>query len=100
MPPKFYVVDCGVGDQLNNVSRKGNDFDMEQVEAIMNHKVINEVVTEWIERAEGQDCCVCSTVKHAEDLLESFVEHNIDAKLVTGGTPKDERAKLYMTCLW
>ena len=68
---------------------------MEQVEAIMNHKVINEkVVTEWIERAEGRKTVVfCSTVKHAEDLLESFVEHNIDAKLVTGETPKDERAE-------
>ena len=95
VPPKSYVVDCGVGDQLNNVSRKGNDFDMEQVEAIMNHKVINDkVVTEWIERAEGRKTVVfCSTIKHAEDLLESFVEHDIDVKLVTGDTPKDERAE-------
>jgi len=95
VPPKSYVIDCGVGDQLNNVSRKGNDFDMEQVEAIMNHKVINDkVVTEWIERAEGRKTVVfCSTIKHAEDLLESFVEHDIDAKLVTGDTPKDERAE-------
>ena len=95
VPPKSYVVDCGVGDQLNNVSRKGNDFDMEQVEAIMNHKVINDkVVTEWIERAEGRKTVVfCSTIKHAEDLLESFIEHDIDAKLVTGDTPKDERAE-------
>lgn len=95
VPPKSYVIDCGVGDQLNNVSRKGNDFDMEQVEAIMNHKVINDkVVTEWIERAEGRKTVVfCSTIKHAEDLLESFVEHDIGAKLVTGDTPKDERAE-------
>ena len=95
VPPKSYVIDCGVGEQLNKVSRKGNDFDMEQVEAIMNHKVINDkVVTEWIERAEGRKTVVfCSTIKHAEDLLESFVEHDIDAKLVTGDTPKDERAE-------
>ena len=95
VPPKSYVIDCGVGEQLNNVSRKGNDFDMEQVEAIMNHKVINDkVVTEWIERAEDRKTVVfCSTIKHAEDLLESFVEHDIDAKLVTGDTPKDERAE-------
>ena len=95
VPPKSYVVDCGVGEQLTNVSRKGNDFDMEQVEAIMNHKVINDkVVTEWIERAEGRKTVVfCSTIKHAEDLLKSFLEHDIDAKLVTGDTPKDERAE-------
>ena len=93
--PKSYVIDCGVGEQLNNVSRRGNDFDMEQVEAIMNHKVINEkVVTEWIDRADGRKTVVfCSTVKHAEDLLESFIEHEVDAKLVTGETPKDERAE-------
>ena len=95
VPPKSYVIDCGVGDQLNNVSRKGNDFDMEQVEAIMNHKVINDkVVTEWMDHAEGRKTVVfCSTIKHAEDLLESFVEYDVDAKLVTGDTPKDERAE-------
>ena len=95
VPPKSYVIDCGVGDQLNNVSRKGNDFDMEQVEAIMNHKVINDkVVTEWMDHADGRKTVVfCSTIKHAEDLLESFVEHDINAKLVTGDTPKDERAE-------
>jgi len=95
VPPKSYVIDCGVGDQLNNVSRKGNDFDMEQVEAIMNHKVINDkVVTEWMDHADGRKTVVfCSTIKHAEDLLESFVEYDVDAKLVTGDTPKDERAE-------
>ena len=42
----------------------------------MNHKVINQkVVEEWIDRAEGRKTVVfCSTVKHAEDLLEEFVE--------------------------
>ena len=95
VPPKSYVIDCGVGDQLNKVSRKGNDFDMEQVEAIMNHKVINDkVVTEWMDHADGRKTVVfCSTIKHAEDLLESFVEYDVDAKLVTGDTPKDERAE-------
>jgi len=95
VPPKSYVIDCGVGDQLNKVSRKGNDFDMEQVEAIMNHKVINDkVVTEWMDHADGRKTVVfCSTIKHAEDLLESFVEYDVDAKLVTGETPKDERAE-------
>jgi len=95
VPPKSYVIDCGVGDQLNNVSRKGNDFDMEQVEAIMNHKVINDkVVTEWMDHADGRKTVVfCSTIKHAEDLLESFVEYDVDAKLVTGDTLKDERAE-------
>ena len=95
VPPKSYVIDCGVGEQLNKVSRKGNDFDMEQVEAIMNHKVINDkVVTEWMDHADGRKTVVfCSTIKHAEDLLESFVEHDINAKLVTGDTPKDERAE-------
>jgi DNA repair protein RadD len=95
VPPKSYVIDCGVKDKLNDVAIKGNDFDMEQVESIMNRKVINQkVVEEYINHADGRKTVVfCSTVKHAEDLLEEFLEQDINANLVTGETPKAERAQ-------
>lgn len=74
--PKTYVIDCGVRDQLENVTRRGNDFDMDEVEAIMNRKVINDAVVEnWMEKAGDRKTVVfCSTVTHAEDLLEVFLE--------------------------
>ena len=92
-PPKSFVVDLGISDELNNVSRKGNDFDMEEVEEIMNRRVINDAVVEnWMEKAGDRKTVVfCSTVKHAEDLLEVFIENGVNANIVTGETPKDKR---------
>jgi superfamily II DNA or RNA helicase len=93
--PKTYVIDCGVRDQLENVTRRGNDFDMDEVEAIMNRKVINDAVVEnWMEKAGDRKTVVfCSTVTHAEDLLEVFLEAGVEAGMVVGTTPKDERAE-------
>ena len=93
--PKSYVMDLGITEQLNNVSRRGNDFDMEEVEAIMNKSVINKkVVDEWKRLAGDRKTVVfCSTVKHAEDLLKEFVSDGVIAKLVTGETLKEERTK-------
>lgn len=95
VPPKTYVIDCGVRDQLENVTRKGNDFDMDEVEAIMNRKVINNaVVKNWMEKAGDRKTVVfCSTIAHAKDLLEVFIEAGVEAKMVVGKTPKDERSE-------
>ena len=96
VPPKTYVVDCGVRDQLNNVKRKGNDFDMDEVESIMNRRVINnKVVEEWFKYASDRKTVVfCSTIKHAEDLTNTFLDCDVNAELVTGETPKPERAQI------
>ena len=94
--PKTYVIDLGVSGELENVSRRGNDFDMEEVEAIMNRQVINQsVVKEWKEKAGDRKTVVfCSTITHAEALNEVFLEHDIHSEVVTGDTPKDERARI------
>ena len=95
VPPKSYVIDCGVNDSLRNVAISGNDFNMEQVESIMNRKVINQkVVEEYLNYAEDRKTVVfCSTIKHAEDLLEEFIDQGVNAEMVTGDTPKAERAQ-------
>ena len=95
VPPKSYVIDCGVNDSLRNVAISGNDFNMEQVESIMNRKVINQkVVEEYLNHAEGRKTVVfCSTIRHAEDLLEEFIDQGVSADIVTGDTPKAERAQ-------
>jgi superfamily II DNA or RNA helicase len=51
VPPKFFVVDVGVRDELNNVRKTVTDFDMSEVEAIMNKRAINErIVEEWLHK--------------------------------------------------
>ena len=95
VPPRSYTMDLGVSEQLQNVSMKGKEYDMHEVEAIMNSEVLNKrVVEEWKKLAGDRKTVVfCSTIRHAEDLLEEFVKGDINAKMVTGETPKDERAE-------
>lgn len=68
---------------------------MDEVEAIMNRKVINNaVVKNWMEKAGDRKTVVfCSTIAHAKDLLEVFIEAGVEAKMVVGKTPKDERSE-------
>ena len=96
VPPKAYVVDVGVSEALEGVTRRGNDFDMDEVAQIMNKRVINErVVTEWEERAGDRKTVVfCSTINHAKDLLDMFIEHDVNAEMVIGDTPKEERKQI------
>jgi len=95
VPPRSYTMDLGVSEQLQNVSMKGKEYDMHEVEAIMNSEVLNKrVVEEWKKLAGDRKTVVfCSTIRHAEDLLEEFVRGDVNAKMVTGETPKDERAE-------
>ena len=94
--PKTFVVDLGVNDQLDNVTRRGKEYDMEEVAAIMDHQVINDrIVREWREKAGDRKTVVfCSTVKHAEHLCDAFLVSGVAANFVTGETPKDERAEM------
>ncbi len=94
--PKTFVIDVGVQDELRNVRKTIADFDMDQVEKIMNRRAINQkVVDEWMVRANSRKTIVfCSTIKHAEDLCEEFVGAGIVAATVTGDTPKEEREEI------
>lgn len=96
VPPKAYVVDVGVTEALEGVTRRGNDFDMDEVAQIMNKRVINErVVNEWQDRAGNRKTVVfCSTINHAQDLLDMFIEYDVNAEMVIGDTPKEERKQI------
>ena len=94
--PKTYVIDVGVRAELQNVRKTVVDFDMDQVARIMNKRAINQrVVDEWKAKASDRKTVVfCSTVAHAEDLCDEFVEQGIKAEVVTGETDKNVRANM------
>ena len=94
--PKSYVIDLGVGDQLDRVTKRGKEYDMEEVAAIMDRSVINErIVDEWKDKAGNRKTVVfCSTVLHAEHVCEAFLRAGIRADFVTGETPKEDRAEM------
>ena len=89
--PKTFVVDLGVNDQLDNVTRRGKEYDMEEVAAIMDRQVINDrIVREWEEKAGDRKTVVfCSTVKHAEHLCDAFLASGVAADFVTSAAACD-----------
>ena len=94
--PKSYVIDLGVSEQLDKVTKRGKEYDMEEVAAIMDRQVINDrIVAEWQEKAGDRKTVVfCSTVAHAEHVCDAFVRQDIKADFVTGETDKDKRAEM------
>ena len=96
VPPKTFVVDVGVQDELREVRKTASDFDMADVEKIMNRRAINKrVVEEWKDKAGDRKTIVfCSTIRHAEDVCEEFVGQGVNAAVVTGNTPSDEREEI------
>jgi len=93
VPPKTFVVDVGVRQELENVRKTISDFDMGEVERIMNKRAINErIVQEWQEKAGNRKTVVfCSTVVHAQDVCDEYRRANVRTELLTGETPSEER---------
>lgn len=91
--PRCFVVDVGKRDELAGVRKTATDFDMGEVEAIMNSRPINDrIVAEWRAKAgDRQTVAFCSTVAHAMDLCESFKIAGIDARVLHGNLSTGER---------
>lgn len=96
VPPRAFVIDVGVQEELKGVRKLASDFDPAQVEQVMNKTVINaEVVRHWKEKAGNRKTIVfCSTIQHSKDVVAAFVEVGIKAERIDGTTPKQKRAAL------
>jgi len=97
VPPRAYIVDIGVREQLDAIKVPPSAFgDQAEVANVLNTVPINsEIVRHWMEKAEGRSTVgFCATVKHAEDVCKAFVEKGIKAEVLTGETPDRERAAL------
>lgn len=90
--PRGYTIDLGIKAQIDRIPRT-SDFDMDEVEKVMDHRPINEqVVREWKREAgDRQTVVFCSTVAHAEHLCEVFVENGIRAITIDGKMGKRDR---------
>lgn len=91
--PRMFVMDLGVQEELANVRQLASDFDMVEVASIMDKAPLNaRVVEEWKEKAgDRQTVVFCSTVEHAEHVLEAYRADGVSARMVTGETPKETR---------
>ena len=93
VPPRTFVIDVGVQEDLKNVRRSGDDFDMTEVSSIMNRAPVTEaVIRHWREKAQDRQTVVfCSTVAHATSVTDAFLAAGISTVLVTGEMGEAER---------
>lgn len=94
--PRCFVIDLGTRKELAGVRKTANDFDMTEVEAIMNTRPLNEkVVEKWREHAGDRKTVVfASTVAHAADAMAEFHRQGVSAKMIHGAMKKSERIEV------
>ena len=93
VPPRTFVIDVGAQEALKGVRKTVDDFDMKAVDAIMNKAPITEaVIRHWREKAGGRQTVVfCSTVDHARNVTNAFLDDGVTAGMVHGDMGEAER---------
>lgn len=89
VPPRTFVLDIGVRGELADVKKGVADFDMSQVEAIMDKTILNtEIVRHWKERAGDRRTIVfASTTQHATHVVDAFREAGVSVEQIGESTP-------------
>ncbi|KAI4867090.1 P-loop containing nucleoside triphosphate hydrolase protein [Hypoxylon rubiginosum] len=78
-------------------SGSNGDFQPGELSKVVNTKQINEVtVRSWLAKAPGRKSTLvfCVDLAHVAGLTQAFKQHGVDARFVTGNTPKLERSAL------
>ncbi len=93
--PRVFVIDCGLRSELAGIRRTVSDFDMAEVEKVMDKQAVTaRVISEWKEKAGDRKTVVfCSTVDHAEHFTQALCDARIKADLVHGGLSDTARRK-------
>jgi len=93
VPPRTFVIDVGVQEELKSVRKTSADFDMTEVADIMDRApVTDEVIRHWREKAgDRQTVVFCSTVAHADHVTDAFCAAGITAALIHGDLASETR---------
>jgi hypothetical protein len=93
VPPRTFVIDVGVQNELRSVRKSMSDFDMAAVADIMDRApVTEEVIRHWREKAgDRQTVVFCSTVAHAEHVTDAFRAAGVSAALIHGDLAAETR---------
>jgi len=87
----------GLEEELKNIRKTNSgEYDMEEVDTLMNTSANNQAVLREWERVAGDRKTIvfCSTKDHAQKVCSDFVKHGIKAACIFGDTPKDKRAEV------
>ena len=93
VPPKTYIIDVDTQRDLGAVKKTAGDFDMKEVEEIMNKSPITqEVFNKWQKYASNRKTVIfCSTIKHAISVAEIFNNNGVKTVLIHGNLTDLER---------
>lgn len=74
----------------------GGDFQPSQLSQAVNTAEVNDItVRSWLARAGGRKSTLvfCVDLEHVRGLTQAFRQHGLDARFVTGETPKLQRSE-------
>ena len=96
VPPRTFIIDLGVQEQLRQVRKTAADYDMAEVARIMDHApVTDEVIRHWQEKAgDRPTVAFCSTVAHAENVAAAFNTSDVSAAVIHGELGAEERRNI------
>lgn len=84
-------------EDLNSVAVQDGDFALTQLAKTINTPRRNQLIVEkWKQFAKGRHSTLvfAVNVQHIFDLQNAFKQENIDARVVYGETPKEERTQI------
>ena len=93
--PRVFVIDCGLRSELAGIRRTVSDFDMSEVEKVMDKQAVTaRVIGEWKEKAGDRKTVIfCSTVDHAEHVTQAYCDAGFKADIVHGGLSDSARRR-------
>lgn len=96
--PRTFVIELGQGvaDELRKVKKTAGEYNMGQVDKILNKKVVtDEIIRHWkIHAFDKKTVVFCSTISHAEEIATGFVLNGIETILITGEDDTERAKKL------
>ncbi|WCA22358.1 DEAD/DEAH box helicase [Candidatus Phytoplasma oryzae] len=96
--PKLYTPDIGISNQINKITKsdKNLNYNMDQIEKIMNTEPTNEAVFKhWYDKAKNRQTVIfCSNLKHAEGVTKFFKNKNINAEMISSKLDDKSRDKI------
>ncbi|KAI0111818.1 P-loop containing nucleoside triphosphate hydrolase protein [Daldinia grandis] len=93
----IFTTVASTADISNVGTNSGGDFQTRELSTVVNTKQVNEItVRSWLAKASERRSTLvfCVDLSHVDGLTETFRRFGIDAKFVTGDTPKIERGKI------
>lgn len=93
VPPRGMVIDIGTQGALRAVKKTAQDYNMAEVEAIQNSRILNnKIIERWeAEAVDRPTVAFCATIQHALDVRDSFRDAGYVAETISSNTPKKER---------